>query len=247
MALLDAGWRVSNAAYLRLADALVFPSWGLAAYFPTAQWVDTLLPGGVKGLIASPLAWEPPTIVYVGAATYRYGSDLLLDAMEQVVARHPTARCHFITVDATYLKEHPARHASWLTVEQRASDQLASVMATATLAVIPLRRNTYNDLAMPVKLFDSMAHGVPLVVTDCPDMAAIVQELQSGLVVAENAMALATGIIRLIEDADLAHRLGRNGYDAVQAAHAWSHRAEQLLHMFEQLESGQGHAHSAHQ
>jgi glycosyltransferase involved in cell wall biosynthesis len=176
----------------------------------------------------------------VGGANYRYGSDLLLDAMQQVVARCPTARCHFISGDASYLDQHPARHAPWLTVERRAFHELPIVMQAATVAVVPLRINEYNDLAVPVKLFDYMAFGLPLVVTACRDTAALVQEMQSGLVVADQTADLADGILHLLEDPALARQLGNNGYQAIQNAHSWSHRAAALLQMVAQLEAGSG-------
>ena len=162
-ALLDWGWRRSIATYLRVADRLLFPSRGLANYFPTDKPVTILPPGGPVGLEPATLNWDRPTVVYVGGANYRYGSDLLLDAMQQVVARCPTARCHFISGDATYLDQHPARHASWLTVERRAFHELPTVMRAATVAVVPLRINEYNDLAVPVKLFDLREQGFELV------------------------------------------------------------------------------------
>lgn len=235
-ALLDWGWRRSIGTYLRFADMLMFPSWGLAAYFPTHLPVDTLPPGGPCDLEPAALSGNPPTIIYVGAASYRYGSDLLLDAMPQVVARYPNAMCRFITVDATYLDGHPLRYAPWLTVEQRTFEELAYVMRTATVAVIPLRVNDYNNLAMPVKLFDCMAFGLPLVVTACHDIAAFVKEVGAGLVVEDAADGLAQGIMRLLVDRDLAIRLGQNGYQAIQAAHSWPHRAARLLQMIEGLE-----------
>ena len=237
-ALLDWGWRRSIATYLRVADRLLFPSRGLANYFPTSKPVTILPPGGPVGLEPATLNWDAPTVVYVGGANYRYGSDLLLDAMQQVVARCPTARCHFISGDATYLDQHPVRHASWFTVERRAFHELPTVMHAATVAVVPLRINEYNDLAVPVKLFDYMAFGLPLVVTACRDTAALVQEMQSGLVVADQTTALADGILRLLEAPALAQQLGNNGYQAIQNAHSWSHRAAALLQMVEQLEAG---------
>ena len=202
--MLDWGWRRSIAAYQRLADRLFFPSLGLAACFDNRPPIDTLPPGGPTGREPASIYSDPPTVVYIGAATYRYGSDLLLDAMEGVVSRCSNARCRFITADATYLDGHRSRYAPWLTIERRSFDELPEVMRSATLAVIPLRSNPYNDLAMPVKLFDCMAFGLPQVVTNCRDMAALVKETDSGLVVEDSADDLAQGMTCLLQDRDLA-------------------------------------------
>jgi len=243
--ILDWGWRRSIAAYQRLADRLFFPSPGLAACFDNRPPIDTLPPGGPAGREPASVTCDPPTVVYIGATSHRYGSDLLLDAMEQVVTSHPTARCRFITADASYLDGHPSRHAPWLAVERRSFDELPEVMRSATLAVIPLRSNPYNDLAMPVKLFDCMAFGLPQVVTRCCDMAALVKETDTGLVVQDSVDDLAQGIIHLLQDRDLASRLGHNAYQAVQTSHSWGHRAAQILAAIEQIEQEQRDAHPA--
>jgi glycosyltransferase involved in cell wall biosynthesis len=237
--LLDWAWRRTIAVYLRVANLLLFPSPGLSACFHYQQQSDLLPPAGLPNQPCSALPWQPPTIIYIGGASPRYGSDLLLSAMEQVVARYPTARCHFITRQDEAIANHPARQAPWLTVEARTFDELPDVMASTTVAVIPLRINPYNDLAVPVKLFDYMAFGRPLVTTGCRDTAALVNELEAGIVVDDTADSLAQGIIHLLENPDLATRLGQNGYRAIQTAHAWSHRAARLLDMVEAIERRQ--------
>jgi glycosyltransferase involved in cell wall biosynthesis len=236
--LLDWSWRRSISFYLHLADLVVYPSWGLAACFKNRRKVDVFPPAGLPNRDYVPLSFKPPTIVYVGAASYNDGSDVLLSAMEQVVKCYPTARCRFITNNssADILTNHPAYRAPWLTFERRTFEDLPEVMCSATVLVIPRRRNSYNDLAMPVKQFDYMSFGRPLVVTDCQDTAALIKELQSGVVVQDTPEALAQGIIKLLQNPNLAIRLGQNGYQAIQAAHSWPHRAAWLLQMIEGFE-----------
>jgi len=240
--LLDWGWRRSIAAYLRLADVLLFPSQGLADCFDIRKPVKVLPPAGVPNREYTPPSREPRWIVYTGAANYNDGSDLFLSAMEKVVARCPDVGCRFITraMNAKALASHPARYAPWLTVERRSFDDLPEVMRHATMLVIPRRRNAYNDLAMPIKLFDYMSFGRPVVTTACRDTAALVHKLESGLVVEDTAEGIAEGILCLLNDPNLATCLGRNGYQAIQTAHAWPHRAARLLEMIEALEREKG-------
>jgi glycosyltransferase involved in cell wall biosynthesis len=222
-----------------MADLLLYPSSGLGAYFDSQQPTAVFPPAGLPNREYIPPAWELPTIVYMGGASFRYGSDLLLAAMEQVVACYPTARCCFITHQPDYIAHHPARHASWLTVESRTFAELPEIMRSATLMVSPLRINSYNNLAVPVKLFDYMSFGRPIIATVCRDTAALIGQLEAGLVVEDTVESLSQGIIRLLKDHNLATRLGQNGYQAIQQAHSWPHRAEQLLQMIENTECEQ--------
>lgn len=244
--MLDWGWRRSISTYQQLADLLLYPSWGLAACFENRAPVALLPPAGLPARGCSPLSWEPPTIIYVGAASHNDGSDLLLDAMQQVVEMLPAARCRFVTsnTDAEILTRHPAHQMAWLDCESRTFEELPALMRSATAAVIPRRRNPYNDLAMPVKQFDYMSFGLPLVVTACRDMARLIAEHEAGLVVDDNADSLAQGIMRLLDDRELAGHLGRNGYKAVQTAHSWDHRAARIVGLIEQIEEQKRHAHS---
>lgn len=247
--LLDWGWKRTIAAYYRLAGVLLFPSWGLANCLQTPSRISTLQlrhravetdllpPAGQPNLAWTPPSSEPPIVIYAGGANFADGGDLLLSAMERVVAQHVTARCYFITTHEGTIAKHPARHAGWLTVATKTVDELALLMRNATLVVIPRRRTPYNDLAMPVKLFDYMSFGRPLVITACRDTAALVQALESGLVVDDTVEALAEGMIRLIENPALAARLARNAYLAIQNAHSWPHRAQKLLQMIEKIEA----------
>ena len=42
--------------------------------------------------------------------------------------------------------------------------------------------------------------------------------------------------MQVLEDPNLATRLGQNGYQAIQTAHSWPHRAARLLQMIETIE-----------
>ncbi len=246
MRLLDWGWRVSIASYQRFANLLLFPSFGLAHCFKNKTEINVFPPAGLAGRPYLPLNWQEPTVTYFGAATHRYGSDLLLEAMAQVVARFPQARCRFITNEASFLADHPARYAPWLTVEARTFAELPEIAAASTLMIAPLRVNTYNSLAMPVKLFDYMSFGRPTVATACHDMAQFVRQHQVGIVVEDTVDALATGILALLENPELTTQLGRNAYDLVQTTHNWNARAAALWQMISALEQKKEDAHSPH-
>lgn len=234
--LLDWGWQRSIAAYLRWANIMLFPSAGLAACFQARQRVELLPPAGTPGRTYSLPAEQPSTVVYIGASSYNDGTDLLLDAMELVVTHCPAARCRLITRNEGAIADHRARRAPWLTIEQRSFEELPDLMKSATLAVIPRLINRYHDLALPIKLFDYMSFGRPLVVTACRDTADLVTQLEAGIVVEDTPESLAEGILKLLENPDLATRLGQNGYRAIQTTHAWSHRAARLLELIEGLE-----------
>lgn len=243
--LLDAGWRLSISAYQKLATLLLFPSWDLAHCFRNKPAIDVLPPGGLAGRPYNPPSWSPPTVIYVGATSHRDGSDLLLESMSLVVKDMPQARCTFISSNTTFLDTVPWKNAPWLTIEKRTFNEIPEAMAQSTLAIIPRLQNRYHDLAMPVKLFDYLSYGRPVVTTDCREMAAFVQQNNLGIVVQDSPESMAEGIIRLLTRPDLAEEMSKRAYQLVQEVHSWENRAKWLWEKFIQLSDGQN-AHSSH-
>lgn len=233
--LLDWGWQISLRLYQRTADCLLFPSQGLADCFPNRPFTALLPPGGLASRPQSPITWHPPTISYMGGTSYRYGSDLLLEAMAQVVTVYPEARCLFISHESSYLDSHPHRRAPWLTVTQADFTQLPEMMAQTSVTVIPLRQNRYNNLAVPVKLFDYISFGRPVVATAGQETAHWIERLGCGLLCQDNAQELAQGIIHLLQNRSQAEAMGQAGYNAVQNEHSWPHRAAALWQIITKL------------
>ncbi|MGE0385138.1 MAG: glycosyltransferase family 4 protein [Gammaproteobacteria bacterium] len=233
--LLRWGWEVSVGLYTRFCDLLLFPSAGLARVFDTRRATGLLPPGGVIGRERHEAPRHPPCVVYVGASSHRYGTDMLLDAMDMVSGVIGEVRCRIVTPDAGFIARHRHRDAHWLRVERLRFDALAEVMRDATVGVIALRANEYNALAVPVKLFDYLSFGCPVVVTDCAATARFVRDTGSGLVVDANSEALARGLLRMLSDTALAERCAANAYRAVQTTHGWPHRARELLAHIDRL------------
>jgi glycosyltransferase involved in cell wall biosynthesis len=84
--------------------------------------------------------------------------------------------------------------------------------------------------ASPMKLFEYMASGSPLIATDLPSTAEIVRDGQNGLLVPPaDVAALAGALRRLRDDPALADRLAGQAADDVAAHYTWSARADRIL------------------
>lgn len=95
----------------------------------------------------------------------------------------------------------------------------------ASLIVKNEREHAKSGLS-PLKLYESMACGVPVVVSDLPGLADIVEQQDCGIVVApSDARALADAVARLAEDRMGAAHMGRRGRQYAEAYCSWSARA----------------------
>ncbi len=76
----------------------------------------------------------------------------------------------------------------------------------------------------PIKLFEYMASGTPIVASDLPSIREIVDEESAVLVAPDDPEALARGIQRVLNEPVLAERLGKKAQEIVQA-YTWDNRA----------------------
>jgi glycosyltransferase involved in cell wall biosynthesis len=93
---------------------------------------------------------------------------------------------------------------------------------------VPHPPGAYMDVALPVKLLDSMAAGRPLLVTPRLETVAIVERHGSGVVAGDSAHDLAEAIVRLVRDEALCRRLGAAGRHAAETVYDWRVMGDRL-------------------
>jgi glycosyltransferase involved in cell wall biosynthesis len=106
----------------------------------------------------------------------------------------------------------------------------------AAVAVVPLPDNLMaRYFTSPLKLFDYMAAGVPIVASDLPALQEVVTDGDSALLVPpDDPAALAQTIRRLLVNPGLADRLRRTAFEAV-ADYTWERRAARILEALERF------------
>lgn len=88
------------------------------------------------------------------------------------------------------------------------------------------RDHSQSGLA-PLKLFESMACGVPVVASDLPGLRETVTDAGCGLLVTPgDPVALANAVRRLVENPEAAQVMGSRGRDSAERQHSWQRRAD---------------------
>ena len=100
--------------------------------------------------------------------------------------------------------------------------------ALAALSIAQDRQDHLGTGVAPLKLFEAMASGVPVIVTDLPFQADLVRREQAGLVIPmEDEAALSTAVAALAADPAAAKAMGARGAAHVRTQASWRLRAEQ--------------------
>ncbi|MHB1341578.1 MAG: glycosyltransferase family 4 protein [Coriobacteriia bacterium] len=126
-------------------------------------------------------------MVYVGGIGPHRGLDTTVEAMPAILANDPSATLTIVG-DGSALADVKARAGTlglgqavrftgWL-----AKDDAMAYIADANIALVPHRRSAHTDATVPHKLFQYMALGRPVLVSDCAPLARIVREAGAGAV-----------------------------------------------------------------
>ncbi|WP_338087949.1 glycosyltransferase family 4 protein [Nocardioides lijunqiniae] len=112
---------------------------------------------------------------------------------------------------------------------------VAPLVANAVASLI-VKEGEFSTGLMPLKLFESLASGVPVIVTDYPGIANVVRSTDAGFVVApgdvEAIVDAVTAVTRLPE---AARAKGGRGRTWVVQGQSWDARAGQTLQLLQQL------------
>lgn len=110
----------------------------------------------------------------------------------------------------------------WVEIGSAPYERLGETLARATVLTIPTPASEYSDVAVPVKLFDSMAAGRPLVVTPRLETAEIVRRHGVGVVAAgDDAASLAEAFAGLLTDEARAQEIGRQARRVAEEIYDW--------------------------
>jgi glycosyltransferase involved in cell wall biosynthesis len=188
---------------------------------------------GRQGTVAAhvrPGPWpEVPSIGMVSGAAPGRGIETLIEAARLVRTQVPDVRLFLwlkanAAAEEAYVDELRAsvRDEPWVEIGVAPYAQLGPTLAKATVLVIPHPAIEYMDVILPVKLFDSLAAGRPLVVTPRRETVAIVEPNGVGIASRDDHPAsIAEALVRVLADPELARRMGAAARSLAEREFDW--------------------------
>ncbi|NJP07484.1 MAG: glycosyltransferase family 4 protein [Chloroflexaceae bacterium] len=177
-----------------------------------------------QGLRAALGLQHQPVMIYAGSLVCKnHPVDLLIAAMPLVVAQIPDVRLLIVGggEDLPVLQQQTRqagldRHIRF--VGRQPSASIPLWLSLAQLSIDPVYDDPVGRARSPLKLFESMAMGVPVVTGDVGDRAMLLDDGRAGVLVpAGDAAALARGMLGLLESPERRQQLAQASLARVRA------------------------------
>ncbi len=180
----------------------------------------------------------PFTAIYAGTHGLVHGMEALIDAAERLRGQ----RVRLLLVGDGVAKEgleRAARERALDAMEFRPSvppAELVRLLHASDACLATTRASVFAGETIPVKLFDYLACGVPVVAAVRGDAADVVQRSGGGLVVEpENGAAIAEALLKLRDDPALCRRLSESGPAFVERDHSRRALGERLVQVLDEV------------
>ena len=96
------------------------------------------------------------------------------------------------------------------------SHEVPNFIAAADIGVSPVPPLDFYKLSSPIKMFEYMAMGKPVVANEeIPEQKEVIQESSGGVLVKFDAESFAEGIIKLLDNPEGAKEMGKKGHEWV--------------------------------
>ena len=180
---------------------------------------------------------EGPLLGFVGGLRPWHGVEVLPELLERLARRH--RKVQLVIVGDGQLRSQLEESFGKVKSDGRAiftgalpHEQVASVIRQFDLALAPYPKLDHPFYFSPLKLFEYMACGVPVVAAQIGQIAEVVRHGRTGLLFAPGDLdALENACHRLIESPQLCRTLGRAAAKLVHTHYTWDHNASRAVEL----------------
>lgn len=185
--------------------------------------------------------WEhrDESVAYVGGIREDRGIYEMVEAMgllpQQSAVKLELARSTF----PTDIYSRVMHQRGWFKVKDRGPldrPGIAQLLSRVRAGLVLLHPTPYFMSSLPIKMFEYMAAGIPVIASDFPLWRELIQESGSGIVVDQfDPKAIAEAITYVLSHPKHAQAMGLCGRRAVETAYNWRHEERQLLDLYDCL------------
>lgn len=174
---------------------------------------------------------DGPVLGFVGGLRPWHGVETLLDLLERLAPHHDRLRLVIVGDGPLRGRLEETMRARGLTRQvvftgTVAQEEVASMIRGFDMALAPYPKLDHAFYFSPLKLFEYMACGIPVVAPRIGQIAEVIEEGVNGLLYPVGDLnALVDACRRLIGDQALRRRIGQAAAQDVQRRYTWDHNS----------------------
>ena len=177
---------------------------------------------------------------FVGGLFPWHGLDQLIEATPHVLKNEPHAR--FVVVGSGLMESSLKKM-----ISKRKLDQKFIFTGPVPFHMVPYYINSFhvcvvffkkvrNDPGDPIKLYEYLACGRPVVASNVPGYGDVVDSTKAGTSVnSADSIATAEAILELLRDDDKADYMGKKGLQKAQASFSWEKKVKETEQVLTKL------------
>jgi glycosyltransferase involved in cell wall biosynthesis len=182
-------------------------------------------------------------LIYCGMLTEPRGAFAILETLRALRYKRPEIKLLLLgRIDTPVLKErmlgYIREHELEKNIEIRgqvAFEEVGRYYRKSRIGLILWKPLESLKIKMPIKLFEYMAFGLPVIGSDFGHISEYIKKERCGVAVdPENAAAVAEAIGLLLDDPDRFNQMSRNGKDATLKKYSWKGEFERLCDYYRQ-------------
>ena len=179
---------------------------------------------------------KQPIVCYAGAISEQRGEKVMLQAMEGIDGQLIIAGCKGREQSQEVETQTAHNKTDIIYVGVLDRNGINELYRRSVLGLCMLLPTASYINALPIKIFEYMAAGLPFVCSDFPILQEIVKETGAGICVSPDDVGKVHENIRmLLDDRTLAQKMGRKGRAAVVAKYSWSNEERKLFDLYRML------------
>jgi len=196
--------------------------------------LDEIAPNG-----ALPWNERPPALAYIGSISERRGVREILQALALLASDNPAHMMLAGPFSPEELRTELVGLPGWARVKYLGvldRPAVASLLSHVRLGLLLLRPEPNFWDAMPIKLFEYMAAGIPVIASDFPLWRQIIGEARCGLLVdPRDPQAIARAMEYLLRHDAEAQAMGLRGRQAACQLYNWNSEERVLFKFYSEL------------
>lgn len=191
-------------------DLFIFKRICKVVYFPSRTMADLFnvkyklpLPPACRNDLYNEDILLKRKIIFVGAISKQCGIQLLLEAFD--LLNENKQDLIYLNLVCRNINDYiiPYINKPWLKIFKGYSgDSLKNIYADSDFAIIPREKDVYTDFAVPVKLFEYISFGKPIISTDCKETRKVIEKYDIGIICDDNPQSIKKAIIKIYHDYD---------------------------------------------